>query len=131
MENAVSIGLRDHGGNGEVGSVGLDRGWPVGLEVCEDGSCGEGVFQLAECLAGWIVEDKRAALLEQAGERSGDVGEAPDEAAVEIRKAEEDLEVSDGGRLWPIDDGGDLLGIHLDTRGGNQVPEILNLLLMK
>ena len=40
VHDTVLVGLGDDGGNGKVGSVGLDRGGPIRVEVSEDGGCG-------------------------------------------------------------------------------------------
>ena len=77
----------------------------------------KGNLQLAEGLVGGGVELEFLILPKEPRERAGDLGVAPDEAPIEVGEAEEHLEVADGGRLGPVDDGGNLLRIHLDTRG--------------
>src|SRR6516165_8189134 len=131
MENVVAVRLGENGCDGKVRSVGLHRRGAVRLEVSEDGRCGEGGLQLAESLAGRVVEDEAVALLEESRERRDDVGVALDEAAVEVGEAEENLEVVHRGRLWPIENGRDFLGIHLDAGGRDDVAEILDLVLME
>src|SRR6185437_2739866 len=88
--------------------------------------CGESLLQLAECLADFVVKDERLVFLEESCERLGNTGETLDEATVEVGKAEECLDLGYGRWLGPIDDGGNLLGIHLDTGGGHEVAEVFN-----
>ena len=54
-------------------------------------------------------------LLEQLGYGCNCVTVAPNKTAVEVRKPQEDLDIANGLRCWPLSDGLDFAWIHLDS----------------
>jgi hypothetical protein len=115
VQNAISTGLGENSSDSEVGSIGLDRGRAIRVEVGEHWSSGEGVLQLVKSLASWTVKSERMILLEESCERSCNLGKALDETTVEVGEPDEYLEITHRRRLGPINNSRDLLGIHLDT----------------
>src|SRR6516164_7230460 len=131
MEDVGAVWLRENGCDGKVRGVGFHRRGAIRLEVSEDGRGGESCLQLVESVAGSVVENEAVALLEESRERRDHLGVTPNEAAVKVGKAEEDLEVVHRGRLRPIENSRDFLGIHLDAVGRDDVAEVLHLVLME
>src|SRR5262249_28889998 len=91
VQHAVSVGLGDDRGDGEIRGISLDRRGAVRVKMGEHRGRGECSLELHEGQAGWLVKGKRAVLLEESHEWAGDLGVGLDETPIKVGKAEEDL----------------------------------------
>src|SRR5271169_6689508 len=87
--------------------------------MTKDRSGGEHGFKLVECSLSVHGPVEFLALLEQRRNGYDDAGITLNKTTIEIGKAEEDLDVLNGRRGGPIDDGGNSIGLHRDTARRN------------
>src|SRR5271169_364533 len=88
--------------------------------MAKDRSGGEHGFKLVECSLSVHGPVKFPPFFEQGRDRNDDAGITLNKTTIEIGKTEEDLDVLNGRRGGPIDDGGNSIGLHRDTARRNE-----------
>src|SRR5271169_2148303 len=87
--------------------------------MAKDRSGGEHGFKLVECSLSVHGPVKFPPFFEQRCDRNDDAGITLNKTTIEIGKTEEYLDVLNGRRNGPIDDGGDSIWLHRNTMGSN------------
>ena len=87
----------------------------IRVKVLEDRSGSEENLELVESFLGSVGPDELPKLLEQICDRENNLRISFDESMIEVRKAEENLNIA--LRLWegPINNGLDAVGIHREA----------------
>ena len=109
-----------------VGSVGLDDPRKRRVEMVKDGRGSESLLESLESTHAVWGEIPRSGLLGQSSERDRDLRVIVDKSTIEIGEAEEGLDVSNIPRLGPREDRLDLLGVHADAVGADDIAEIFD-----
>ena len=96
----------------------MKTNWAIGVKVLENRGRCKSAFEFIESglAVGRPVE--LLAFSEKGSNGRRDAGISFNEAAVEVGKAEEDLDFLNVGRSGSVLDSGDMIGVHGNTVGG-------------
>ncbi|KIK92060.1 hypothetical protein PAXRUDRAFT_148141, partial [Paxillus rubicundulus Ve08.2h10] len=112
--------------DGIVGGIGLNNDRGVRHPMSQNGSGGEGVFQTLESRVAFIGEVPQSIFPGEVSEWNNNAGIIENEAAVEVGKTEEGLDVSDFPRFRPISDSFDFVSGHCQATRGEEVFKVFN-----
>ncbi|KIK75997.1 hypothetical protein PAXRUDRAFT_74074, partial [Paxillus rubicundulus Ve08.2h10] len=112
--------------DGVVRGVSLDNDRGIRNPMSKNGSGSEGIFQVPESGAAFIGEVPRSVFPSEVSKQNNNVRIIEDEAAVEVGKTKEGLDVSDFLRFQPISDSFDSVSRHCQATRGEEVSEVFD-----
>ena len=112
-----TVKLTDDAGDSKPGCIGMNADRQIGVEMFENGRGCKATFEFFEGGLAFRRPMKVLAFAKEGGDAGDNARVSLNEAAVEICKAEEYLDLLNIGRSRPFVNGNDAIGIHGNAFG--------------